>query len=55
MLVIPNIVWSKNKPKGYEKYVRCENKVLLLFERVGEMLVTCLTFILKKMIIGCNY
>ncbi len=45
MLMIPNIVWSKNKPKDYEKYVKNENKVLLLFERIGEMLVTCLSLI----------
>ena len=45
MLMIPNIIWSKNKPKEYEKYVKNENKVLLLFERIGEMLVTCISLI----------
>ena len=45
MLVIPNIVWSKNKPKDYDIYVKNENKVLLLFERFGEVLVTCLSLI----------
>ncbi len=45
MLMIPNFVWSKNKPKEYDKYVKNENKVLLLFERIGEMLVTCLALI----------
>ncbi len=45
MLMIPNFVWSKNKPKEYDKYVKNENKVLLLFERIGEMLVTCLSLI----------
>lgn len=45
MLMIPNIIWSKNKPKDYDKYVKNENKVLLLFERIGEMLVTCLSLI----------
>ena len=34
MLFIPNIIWSKNKPKDYGKYVKNENKVLLLFERI---------------------
>ena len=43
MLIIPNIIWSKNKPKDYYKYLKNENKVLLLFERIGEMLVTCLS------------
>lgn len=45
MLIIPNIIWSKNKPKDYDKYVKNENKVLLIFERIGEMLVTCLSLI----------
>ena len=45
MLMIPNIVWSKNKPKDYDKYVKNENKILLVFERVGETLVTCLSLI----------
>lgn len=42
MLFIPNIIWTKHKPKDYEKYVGNENKVLLAFERVGEILV-CVT------------
>ena len=37
MLMLPNIVWSKNKP----------NRVLLLFERVGEISVTCLSLIFR--------
>ncbi len=45
MLMLPNIIWSKNKPKDYDIYVKNENKVLLLFERFGEMLVTCLSLI----------
>ena len=45
MLMIPNIIWSKNQPKDYDKYVKNENKVLLLFERIGEMLVTCISLI----------
>ncbi len=45
MLIIPNIIWSKNQPEDYDKYVKNENKVLLLFERIGEMLVTCLSLI----------
>ena len=49
MLMIPNIIWSKNKPKEYEKYVKNENKVLLLFERIGEMLVTCLSLIFSDL------
>ena len=45
MLMVPNIVWTKNQPKGYEKYVSHESKVLLVFERIGEVLVTCVALI----------
>ncbi len=45
MLIIPNIIWSKNKPKDYDKYVKNENKILLFLERIGEVLVTCLVLI----------
>lgn len=45
MLMIPNMVWSKNKPKDYDKYVKNENKILLTFERIGEILVTCISLI----------
>jgi len=41
MLMLPNIIWTKKQPKDYEKYVGNENKVLLAFERVGEVLVSC--------------
>ena len=47
MLMVPNIVWSKNLPKDYDKYVKNENKVLLTLERIGEVLVTCLALIFK--------
>lgn len=40
MLLIPNFIWTKNKPQDYEKYVVNENKVLLVFERVGQFIVT---------------
>ncbi len=36
MLMIPNIIWSKNQPKDYDKYVKNENKGLLIFEKIGE-------------------
>lgn len=45
MLMLPNIMWTKNQPKDYEKYVVNENKVLLAFERVGEVLVSCIALI----------
>jgi len=40
ILFVPNFIWTKNKPKDYEKYARKENKVLLIFERVGQFIVT---------------
>ncbi len=45
MLMLPNIIWSKNKPKDYDVYVKNENKILLIFERIGEISVTCLSLI----------
>ena len=40
MLFIPNIKWAKNQPLGYDELSRRENKTLLMFERVGQMLAT---------------
>ena len=36
MLFIPNIAWMRNKPEGY--FPEVENKILLAFERAGEIL-----------------
>ena len=52
MLIIPNIIWSNNQPKDYEKYVVNENKVLLALERVGEVLVSTVCLIFKDLNIG---
>ena len=41
MLFIPNILWTRHKPKGYEALVPHENKRLLLCERIGQVAVTC--------------
>ena len=38
MLWIPNSMWAKRKPEGYDP--SGENKVLLIFERIGQMLCT---------------
>ncbi len=45
MLFIPNGIWAKYKPIGYEEYVVKENKVLQGFERIGEVLVCCCALI----------
>lgn len=42
MLFIPNTLWTKYKPLGYNDVVSNENKVLLVLERVGQVLVTCI-------------
>lgn len=52
MLIIPNIIWSNNQPKDYEKYVVNENKVLLALERTGEVLVSTVCLIFKDFNIG---
>ena len=42
MLFIPNIYWgAKAKPEGYDEASKNENKILLMFERAGEVLVSC--------------
>lgn len=43
MLFIPNIIWAKNQPKGYD--ASDENKILGIFERIGEILCTCCALI----------
>ena len=45
MLFLPNIIWMKHKPKDYEKYVVNENKVLRIFERIGQVLVCIISLI----------
>ncbi len=47
LLMVPNMIWSKNQPKDYRKYVVNENKVLLALERIGEVLVSCVVLIFK--------
>lgn len=43
MLFVPNIVWTRNQPQGYS--AEGESKVLLAFERVGEVLTTACALI----------
>lgn len=38
MLIVPNLIWTKYQPEGYD--FKDENKVLLVFERVGQVGVT---------------
>ena len=47
MLYVPNILWTKNKPEDYDEYAKNENRTLLLFERVGETLVSVIVLVFK--------
>lgn len=38
MLMVPNVIWTKNQPQGYS--AENENKMLVFLERIGEILVT---------------
>lgn len=43
MLQVPNIMWAQRKPEGYD--LSGENKVLLIFERAGQVLCATAIFI----------
>ncbi|MGN1314623.1 MAG: hypothetical protein ACI4VG_06360 [Lachnospiraceae bacterium] len=43
MLIIPNLIWIKKQPQGYN--AENENNVLAGLERAGEVLVTCCSLI----------
>lgn len=43
LLFVSNIIWSKNLPDGYEP--ANENRILLIFERAGQVLTTCCALI----------
>jgi hypothetical protein len=45
MLFIPNLIWAKHQPSDYD--TEHENKVLLIFERVGQVFVTCVVLIFQ--------
>lgn len=47
LLFIPNLFWTKNKPKDYDRYVKSENKILRVLENIGQVLVTCIVLIFK--------
>lgn len=43
LLFIPNILWAGKQPQGYT--AENENKILLLFERVGQALTCCCSLV----------
>ena len=45
LLEIPNILWTRNKPEGYDP--SSENKILLAFERVGQVLCTATVLLFR--------
>lgn len=47
MLFVPNLFWTKYKPENYDKYVKNEDKMLKVFESIGQVLVTCIVLIFK--------
>ena len=49
MLFVPNLLWTKHQPKGYDKYAKNENRVLLLLERIGEVSVSGLVLIFRDL------
>lgn len=55
MLFVPNIIWTKNKPKDDEQYAQKENRVLLAFERAGEILVCICALIFADFNIRATY
>lgn len=53
MLFIPNLIWAKNKPTGYE-LLKKEKLLLVILERMGEVLVTCCVLIFSDFNIRLN-
>lgn len=47
MLFVPNLLWTKHMPKDYARYAAKENKILLAFERIGEVAVTGLVLFFR--------
>ena len=35
MLTLPNILWTRNRPKDYEKYAGNENRILVALSGQG--------------------
>lgn len=54
MLFVPNLIWTKNKPQGYEESAKKENKILLIFEKIGQALTTVLVLIFSDLNIDLN-
>lgn len=47
MLMISNLIWTKNKPEDYERCAKNENGLLLFLERIGEVLVSVIVLVFR--------
>ena len=45
MLLVPNLIWAKNKPEDYALYAKNENRILLILEKAGEILVSAIVLV----------
>ena len=43
MLFIPNIIWARHQPEGYDP--SGEKRILVILERIGEISVSCIVLI----------
>jgi len=47
LLAVPNLIWTKYQPTDYEALQ--ENKILLMLERAGQVLVSCSVLIFSDL------
>lgn len=52
LLFAPNLLWNKRKPEGYEQHVQRESRILLAFERAGEVLACCAVLLFSDFNLG---
>ena len=43
MLFVPNFLWMRRRPQGYDLHASGEPPFLRVLERIGQVLVTCLS------------
>ena len=51
MLFIPNMIWTGKKPQGY--IPENENNLLLIFERIGQVLTTISALMVSLVLVAC--
>lgn len=52
LLLVPNAIWTKHKPDGYDAFAARENVVLRGLERIGEVSVTALCLLSAELTVG---